>query len=136
MSRLRYRRPFVIEAARLASLNQTEQEIWDQSKVEVLPPGHDLVTNKTCPQPEFTLLRRQFITLNCLRCGQTRCAESLDRWDLIASPGCPCGESHQTTNCGTLLPTHCIPWRPATSPRSGYRRSVMVIETVSLSMGL
>ena len=30
-SRLRYRRPFVAEAARLASLNQTEQQTWEQS---------------------------------------------------------------------------------------------------------
>ena len=28
------------------------------------------------------------------------------------------------------VPTHCIPWRPATSIRSGSRRSGMVIETV------
>ena len=28
-SRLRSRQPFVIEAARLASLNQTEQETWE-----------------------------------------------------------------------------------------------------------
>ena len=28
------------------------------------------------------------------------------------------------------VPTHCIPWRPATSTRSGSRRSGMVVETV------
>ena len=53
--------------------------------------------NPTCPQPGFTLPRRQFVTLNRLRCGQARCAESLHRWGVIASPACPCGESHQTT---------------------------------------
>ena len=126
MSRLRYRRPFVIEAARLASLNQTEQDIWEQSKVDVLPPGHDPVTNKTCPQPELSVHHSESSKM-----WPTRCAESLDRWDLIASPACPCGESHHTT-IGTLLKSarslHSL--RPATSPRSGYRRSGMVIETV------
>ena len=39
-SRLRYRRPFVIEAARLANVNQREQEIWEQSWIEGVPPGH------------------------------------------------------------------------------------------------
>ena len=77
MSRLRSRRPFVAEAARLASLNQTEQETWEQSWIEGVPPGHDVVTNPTCPQPGFTLPRRQFVTLNRLRCGQARCAEFL-----------------------------------------------------------
>ena len=89
-SRLRSRRPFVTEATRLVRLNQNEQETWE-------PPAHDVVTNPTCPQPGFTLPRRQFVTLNRLRCGQARCAESLYRWGVIASPACPCGESHQTT---------------------------------------
>ena len=168
-SRLRSRRPFVAEAARLASLNQTEQEIWEQSWIEGVPPGHDAVTNPTCPQPGFTLPRRQFVTLNRLRCGQARCAESLYRWGVIASLACPCGESHQTTRhiveecpltafpgglrhlhkagpdavksahslhsleaCDiytkrvpmqSRVPTHCIPWRPAMSTRSGSRCS-------------
>ena len=90
MSRLKSRRPFVIEAARLANLNQTEQETWEQSWIQGVPPGHDLVTDPTCPQPGFTLPRRQFVTLNRLRCGQARCAESLHRWGVIASPACPC----------------------------------------------
>ena len=59
--------------------------------------GHALVTDPTCPQPGFTLPRRKFVILNRLRCGQARCAESLHRWGVIASPACPCGESHQTT---------------------------------------
>ena len=62
-SRLRSRRPFVAEAARLASRNQTEQQAWEQSWIEGVPPGHDVVTNPTCPQPGFTLPRRQFVTL-------------------------------------------------------------------------
>ena len=33
-SRLRSRRPFVIEAAQLANLNQTEQETWEQSWIQ------------------------------------------------------------------------------------------------------
>ena len=33
-SRLRSRRPFVAEAVRLASLNQTEQQTWEQSWIE------------------------------------------------------------------------------------------------------
>ena len=97
-SRLRSRRPFVIEAARLANLNQTEQEIRVQSWIKGVPPGHDLVTNPTCPQPGFTLPIRQFVTLNRLRCDQARCAESLYRWGVVASPVCPCRESQ-----GTLL---------------------------------
>ena len=128
MSRLRSRRPFVAEAAWLASLNQTEQQTWEQSCIEGVPPGHDVVTNPTCPQPGFTLPRRQFFTLNRLRCGQARCAESLYRWGVIASPACPCGESHKA-HCWRV-PTHCIPWRPATSTRSRFRRSGMVIKTV------
>ena len=59
--------------------------------------GHDLVTNPTCLQPGFNLPRCQFVTLNRLRCGQARCAESLHRWGVIASPACPCREGHQTT---------------------------------------
>ena len=47
MSRLRSRRPFVIEAARLANLNQADQETWEQSWIQGIPPGHDLVTNPT-----------------------------------------------------------------------------------------
>ena len=58
MSRLRSRRPFVAEAARLANLNQTEQDTWKQSWIQGVPPGHDLVTDPTCPQPGFTLPRR------------------------------------------------------------------------------
>ena len=97
MPRLKSRWHFVGEAARVANLNQTEQETWEQSWIQGVPPGHDIVTNPTCPQPGFTLPRRQFVTLNHLRCGQARCAESLHRWGVIASPACPCGESHQTT---------------------------------------
>ena len=97
ISRLRSRRPFVIEAARLASLNQTERDIWQQLWIEGVSPGHDLMTNPTCPQPGFTLPRRQLVTLNCLRCGQARCAESLYQWGVITSLACPCGESHQPT---------------------------------------
>ena len=45
MSRLRFRRPFaglfVIEAARLANLNQTEQETWEQSWIQGVPPGRE-----------------------------------------------------------------------------------------------
>ena len=37
---LRSRRPFVAEAARLASLNQTEQQTWEQSWIT----GHYVVT--------------------------------------------------------------------------------------------
>ena len=129
-SRLKSRRPFVTEAARLASLNQTEQETWEQSWIEGVPPGHDVVTNLTRPQPGFTLRRRQFVTLNRLRCGQARCAESLpmgrDRitcLPLRREP--PDHKAHWWR-----VPTHCIPWRPATSTRSGPRRSGMVIETI------
>ena len=86
MSRLKSRRPFVIEAARFANLNQTEQETWEQSWIQGVPPGHDIVTDPTCPQPGFTLPRRQFLTLNRLRCGQAIYAESLHRWGVIASP--------------------------------------------------
>ena len=50
-SGLTSRRPFVIEAAQLASLNQTDQKIWDQSWIEGVTPGHDLATTgiPTCP---------------------------------------------------------------------------------------
>ena len=68
---------FVAEAARLVSLNQTEQQTWEQLWIEGVPPGYDVVTNPMCPQPGFTLPRRQFVSLNRLRCGQARCAESL-----------------------------------------------------------
>ena len=70
--------------------------------VEGMPPGHDVVTNPTCPQPGFTLPRRQFVTLNRLRCCQARCAESLYRWGVIASTACTCGE-RATRPQGTLL---------------------------------
>ena len=83
MSCPRSRRPFVIEAARLANLNQTEQDTWEQSWIQEVPPGHDLVTDPTCPQSGFTLPRRQFVTLNRLRCGQARRTESLHRWGVI-----------------------------------------------------
>ena len=96
-SRLRSRRPFVIEAVRLASLNQTYLEIWEQLWIQGVPPGHGRVNNPTCPQHGFPLPRRQFVTVNRLRCGHTRCAESLYRWGVIASPACPCGESHHNT---------------------------------------
>ena len=115
MSRLRSRRPFVAEAARLASLNQTEQQTWEQSWIEGVPPGHDVVTNPKCPQPGFTLPRRQLVTLNRLRCGHARCAESLYRWGVIASPACPCGGSHQTTR-------HIVEECPLTAFPGGLRR--------------
>ena len=114
-SRLRSRRPFVAEAAGLACLNQTEQHIWEQSWIEGVPPGHDVVTNPTCPQLGFTLPRRQFVTLNRLRCGQVRCAESLYRWGVIASPACPRGESHQSTR-------HIVEECPLTAFPGGLRR--------------
>ena len=115
-SRIASRRPFVIEAARLVNLNQTEQETWEQSWIQGVPPGHDLVTNPTCPQPGFTLPRRQFVTLNHrLRCVQARCAESLHRWGVITSPACPCGESHQTTR-------HIVEECPLTACPGGLQR--------------
>ena len=80
-----------------------------------VPPRHDLVTDPTCPQPGFTLPRRQFVTLNRLRCGQARCAESLHRWGVIASPACPCGESHQTTR-------HIVEECPLTAFPGGLQR--------------
>ena len=49
-SRIRSHRPFVIEVARLVSLHHTEQETWELSWNEGMPPGHNLVTNPTCPQ--------------------------------------------------------------------------------------
>ena len=109
------RRPFVIDVARLANLNQTGQESWEQAWIQGVSPGHDLVTNPTCPQPGFTLPRRQFVTLNRLRCGQARCAESLYRWGVITSPACPCGESHQTTR-------HIVEECPLTAFPGGLRR--------------
>ena len=108
MSRLRSRRPFVIETARLVNLYQTKQETWEQSWIQRVPPGHALVTDPTCPQPGFTLPRRQFVTLKRFICGQARCAESLHRWGVIPSPSSPCGESHQTTR-------HIIEERPLTA---------------------
>ena len=78
-------------------------------------PDIDLVTNPTCPQPGFTLLRRQFVTLNNLGCGQAKCAESLYRWAVINSPARPCGESHQTTR-------HIIEECPLTAFPGGLRR--------------
>ena len=110
-SRLRSRRPFVIEAARLANLNQTDQEIWEQSWIQ---PVHNLVTNPTS-QPWFTLPRHQFVTLNRLRCSQARCAESLYRLGVITSPACPCGESHQITG-------HIVEECPLTAFPGGLRR--------------
>ena len=92
-----------------------DQEIWEQSWIEWVPPGHDLVTNRMCPQSGFTLPRRQFVTLNPLRCGQARCAESLYRWGVIASPACLCGESHQTTR-------HIVEECPLTALPGGLRR--------------
>ena len=100
-SRLKFRRPFVIEAARLASLNQTEQETWE-------PPGHDLVTNPMCPQSGFTLPRRQFVTLNRLRCGHARCAKYLYRWGVIASPACPCGKRATRPQGTSLKSAHSL----------------------------
>ena len=108
-------RPFVAKAARLASLTQMEQQTWEQSWIEGVPPGHDVVTNQTCPQPGFTLPRRQFVIRNRLRCGQARCAESLCRWGVIVSPACPCGESHQTTR-------HIVEECPITAFPGGLRR--------------
>ena len=55
------------------------------------------------------------VTLNRLRCGQARCAESLYRWGVIASPACPCGESHQTTR-------HIVEECPLTAFPGGLRR--------------
>ena len=115
MSRLKSRRPFVAEAVRLASLTQPEQQTWEQSWIEGVPPGHDVVTKPTCPQPGITLPRRQFVTLNRLRCGQARCAESLYRWGVIASRACPCVESHQTTR-------HIVEECPLTAFPVGLRR--------------
>ena len=76
---------------------------------------NDLMTNPTCPQPGFTLPRSHFVTLNRLRCGQARCAESLHRWGVITSPACPCGESHQTT-------MHIVEECPLTAFPGGLRR--------------
>ena len=126
-SRLRSRRHFVTEAARLASLNQTEQETWKQSWIEGVPPGHDVVKYPTCAQPGFTLPIRQFVTLNRLRCGQARCAESLYRWGVIAWPACPCGESHQSTR-------HIVEECPLTAFRvltqwNGYRNCLWNCES-------
>ena len=117
-SRLRSRRPFVIEAEWIASLNQTGQDIWEQSWIEGVPPGHDLVTNPTCPHPGFTLPRRQFVTLNRI-CGQARCTESLHRSQHMLAPAERVHEAHCWNG-------HCIPWRPATSTRSGSRHSGML----------
>ena len=86
-----------------------------KSWIQGASPGHDIVTSPRCPQPGFTLPRRQFVTLNRLRCGQARCAESLHRWGVIASPACPCGESHQTTR-------HIVEECPLTALPGGLQR--------------
>ena len=102
------------EAARLASLNQTEQETWEKSWIEGVPPGHDVVTNPTCPQPGFTLPRRQFVTLHHLRCGQARCAESLYRWGAGLDIGyVPAGPQEFVTLSGQLGPQQLILCWPA-----------------------
>ena len=77
--------------------------------------GHDIVTTPTCPQPGFTLRRRRIVILHRLRCGQARCAESLYRWGVIASPACPCGEIHTTTR-------HIVEECPLTAFHGGLRR--------------
>ena len=97
------------------TLHRTVASTLEQSWIEGVPPGHDVVTNPTCPQPGLTLPRRQFVTLNRLRCGQARRAESLYRWGVIASPACPCGESHQTTR-------HIVEECPLTAFPGGLRR--------------
>ena len=117
-SRLRSRRPF---CDRGWMNREPGQDIWEQSWIEGVPPGHDLVTNPTCPQPGFILPRRQFVTLNRMRCGQARCTESLHRSQHMLAPA----ERDHEAHCW-IVPTHCIPWRPATSTRSGSRRSGML----------
>ena len=102
---LRSRRPFVIEAAQLASLNQTDQEIWKDSWIEGVPPGHDVVTNPTC----WISLPMGRDRITCLPLRREPPGHKAHCW---------------------RVPTHCIPWRPATSTRSGSRRSGMVVETV------
>ena len=50
MSHLKSRRPFVIEAARLANLNQTEQDTWEQSWIQGVPQGSNLTFLTTFPE--------------------------------------------------------------------------------------
>ena len=107
MSRLRSRRPFVIEAARIANLNQTKQETWEQSWIQGVPPGHDLVTDPTCPQPGFSVTTPV---------RHTESSEMLPgRWGVIASPACPCRESHHITR-------HIVEECPLTAFPGGMQR--------------
>ena len=122
MSRLRSRRHFVAEAERLASLNQTEQETWEQSWIEGVPPGHDVVTNPTCP-----------VTTTWVHSTEKSVRHSKSS---AMCPGQMCRISlPMVRDRITCLPlrreppdhkTHC--WRVPT--RSGSRRGGMVVETV------
>ena len=74
----------------------------------------------------FSLPRRQFITLNRPRCGQISLLMGCDRITCLPMRREP--PDHKA-HCWRV-PTHCIPWRPATSTRIGSRCSGMVVETV------
>ena len=80
----------------------------------------------------FTLSRHQFVTLNRLRSGQAMqmCRISLpmgrDRITWLSLRRKP---PDHNAHCWSV-PTHCIPWRPATSTPSGSVRSAKVIKTV------
>ena len=72
----------MIEAARLANLNQTEQETWEQLWSEGVPAGHDIGTNPTCSQPKSqgTLLKSAH-SLHSLDACDVNAKRALTQWN-------------------------------------------------------
>lgn len=74
-----------------ALLNQPSvAERWKNTwNTAVIPNGH-LITDPTVQVQGFNLPRKQWCTINRIRTGQGRCADSMHRWGLQSSPFCDC----------------------------------------------
>ena len=107
--RLRSRRPFKRHAASLVDSEFNLKEKWNYDWQETAKPVQLTMAPGTKIPPGAELPRKEWVTLNRLRCGVGRFAANMHRWGLKPSAACQCGALEQTAHhiifeCPDLAP--------------------------------
>ena len=136
MSRLRSRRPFVAEAARLTRESNQNGAADMGAVVDWRCATRTLCRDK--PNVSTTWVHSTETSVRHSKssamwpCQMCRNSLPMGRDRITCLPLRREPPDHKA-HCWRV-PTHCIPWRPATSTRSGSQRSGMVIKTVYETM--
>ena len=96
--RLRSRRPFSRHAASLVDSDFNLKEKWNHEWQETAKPVQLTITPGIKIPPGAELPRKEWVTLNRLRCGVGRFAANMHRWGLKPSAACQCGAPEQTAH--------------------------------------